>query len=402
MKYIFCGNMFSDIENDIRKMKVPPPVSSHKYQENILKGLLANKQDIYIINIPRVRYYPIYPQILFRKKPFFGLSNIKGIDIGFINLLGLNYLSQQIRLEIELNKIIRKDEKYTLISFNNYFPQNQAMVRIKKKKSNIYLCNILGDLHGIYGVKVANRYDGLLGKIITKIEAKQDQLSAKSDAFGFLTKHMAKALGVENKPFVVIEGMYSGTKKEIINIDSIEKTIFYAGAVEEEYGILHLLRAFSMIPNENYRLKIAGSGGAVSDIKEYAEKDVRISYLGYITPEQVDKYQSEATCLVNPRTSNHKYVKYSFPSKNMECLASGKPYIAHELICNPPEYKDYIQCPQDESDEALAKELIRVCSLSADDRQKIASKAQDFIINEKNPEKQCKNVIDMMNKFVQE
>ena len=86
----------------------------------------------------------------------------------------------------------------------------------------------------------------------------------------------------------------------------------------------------------------------------------------------------------------------------MEFLDSFNPYFAHELICNPPEYKDYIQCPQDESDEALAKELIRVCSLSADDRQKIASKAQDFIINEKNPEKQCKNVIDMMNKFVQE
>ena len=273
------------------------------------------------------------------------------------------------------------------------------MVETRNKRRNVLICNVLGDLHGSFGVRVANRYEGLKGKVIEKVEAKQDRLSAESDAFGFLTKYMAEALGVQRKPYVVVEGIYSGDKKEVINRDSEEKIIFYAGAVEEEYGLLHLLRAFTMIKDPSYRLRIAGGGGSVDDVKEYSEADSRIAYLGYITPEEVEKNQRETTCLVNPRTSDHEYVKFAFPSKNMECLASGKPYVAHDLPCNPPEYKKYFQCPENESDEALSEELMRVCSLPAEERQRLGIEAQRFIISQKNPQMQCKKIVDMMNAF---
>ena len=401
MKYIFCGNMFANIETDIMKMNVPPPVSSHKYQENLIRGLLANKQDVYVVNIPRVRYFPFFPQIIFKKNTFRNPTGVKGINIGFINLPLLNYVSQRISLRKELCNLTRKDTNFTLISFNNYLPQNQAMVDTRNRRSNVLICNVLGDIHGGFGVRIASRYEGLKGKIIEKVESKQDYLSTKSDAFGFLTKFMAEALGVQRKPYVVVEGIYSGDKRKVKNMDSKEKIIFYAGAVEEEYDIIHLLRAFSMIKDQNFRLKIAGVGGAVEEVKKYSELDPRVSYLGYLTPEDVERKQRDATCLVNPRTSSHKYVKYAFPSKNMECLASGKPYVAHDLPCNPPEYIKYLQCPEDESDEALSKELVRVCLLPAEDRQRIGIKAQNFIITQKNPQMQCKKIVEMMNDFDQ-
>ena len=97
----------------------------------------------------------------------------------------INYLTQRLSLKKELRRITGKKGKYTLISFNNYLPQNRAMVEVKKKKKNIYICNVLGDLHGSYGVRVAGRYVGLKGKLIERIEAEQDRLSAESDAFGF-------------------------------------------------------------------------------------------------------------------------------------------------------------------------------------------------------------------------
>jgi len=61
IRYIFCGYMFADIENDIKKMKIPPPVSSHKFQMNLVKGLVENGKDVTVINIPRVRFFPHYP-----------------------------------------------------------------------------------------------------------------------------------------------------------------------------------------------------------------------------------------------------------------------------------------------------------------------------------------------------
>lgn len=401
MKYIFCGNLFSDIENDVKKMKVPPPVSSHKYQSNIIQGLMDNRQEIYIINIPRLRYYPHYPKIFVQKHPFIYSGHTCGVNVGFINLPILNYISQRVFLERELRTIVSREQEnlFTLISFNNYLPQSLAMLSVRQRFQNVVLCNILGDLHGKFGIKIPSRHDGLRGFIIRKIEKKQDQLSGQFDAFGFLTQYMPSALGVSNKPYVIIEGIYSGN---VITFDVKEtpyKTVFYAGAIEEEYGIAHLLNAFSQIQDANYRLEIAGSGSAVALVKSMAKRDKRIMYLGYITPKEVAYHQQNATVLVNPRISNYKYIKYSFPSKTMECLASGKPYIAHDLICNPPEYKQYIQQPQNESDEALRDEIIRVCSLPDTERANIGKRAKEFILREKNPKMQCQKIISMMKQF---
>ena len=152
-----------------------------------------------------------------------------------------------------------------------------------------------------------------------------------------------------------------------------------------------------MIEGDNYRLQIAGNGDAVELVKKYAALDKRITYLGYITPDEVEEYQKSATVLVNPRTSEYEFVKYSFPSKNMECLASGKPYIAHNLICDPEEYHSFIQYPVDESDDALARKIVEVCSLSEEERNEIGERARQFILTEKNPKIQCKKIVDMIN-----
>lgn len=117
------------------------------------------------------------------------------------------------------------------------------------------------------------------------------------------------------------------------------------------------MNAFTSISGKEYRLWLAGDGNAVPYLKEIMKKDCRIEYLGFLTPIQVDERQKRATALISPRIAgNYEYVKYSFPSKTMECLASGKPYIAHKLPCDPDEYGSVIQYAENESDEALAKD----------------------------------------------
>ena len=159
------------------------------------------------------------------------------------------------------------------------------------------------------------------------------------------------------------------------------------------------MNAFESIKDDDYRLVIAGGGAEEETVKCFAAKDTRITYLGFISPSEVERWQQMATVLVNPRTSEREFVKYSFPSKNMECLASGKPYVAHKLPCNPPEYDDYIQYPADESDEALAQKIVEVCELPKEKREAMGRRAREFILREKNPKVQCKKIIDMMEKY---
>ena len=395
MKLIFCSMMFADVEEDIRKSAAPNTVSGHKFQENLVRGFAENNCDLSVINIPRIRRYPDYPAIFRKRKNTLWNDQVPMTHVGFINLMGINMLTQTLSVYKELKKQVQSanGEPVVIFTFNSYVHTGLAMLAIRKKFPNVHLCNIIGDLHGSLGV--ANAQKGLRGKIITFIENTQDALAKKYNSFVFLTKYMAPALGVENKPFVVMEGLYPAKPIADSHTISCDKTIFYAGSLCKEYGIEHLLRAFSMIEDPDFRLRIAGRGGEENMVREYAARDPRISFLGFISPEAVLQNQQEATVLISPRTSELEFVKYSFASKTMECLASGKPYIAHRLPCDPPEYEQHIQYAAGESDEALRDIIEKTCTLPKEVRDSIGQRAREFIMSQKNPKAMCQKILDM-------
>ena len=398
MIYIFCGYLYPDIENDIKKTKSPMPVSGHKFQMNLINGIMENKRKLYVVNIPSMRHYPNYKKILFHRTKI-SIKGIKGIHLGFINLPVINYITRYYTLKNELQRIIKKNpnEEFVVMSFGTYLPIDLAMLKIRKKFKKVKIFVEIGDLAGDKGAQTEKI--NIKNRIVQFLKKYEENLIKRFDYFGVMTEYMADALEIKNKPFVIIEGIYSETCKrnnDIVSIETSKKIIFYAGSVTRQYGILHLLNAFSMIHGNEYNLYIAGNGDAVEDVERFAHKDNRIKYLGYLTPSEVDKYMNNAMVLINPRTSEHDYVKYSFPSKNMECLASGKPYIAHRLICNPTEYEKYILYPADESDIALAEMIIKVCNMNDDERMKLAKYGKNFILSQKNPKIQCKKIIDMI------
>lgn len=398
MKIIFLSMMFSDAESDIRKSKTPNSVSGHKFQENLIKGLYENDCNLSVMNISRIGTYPGYPKIILHTQKKQWCGAVDGVDVGFVNLPFLSYFSQWFVSFFALRKEIKKNknEKYVLVTFNSNLHTCFPMQWIRRLYKNVTLCNIIGDLHGTYGIE--NRTPGLKGKLIRFVEGFQDSIGKKFDSFVFLTKEMAKAMGVEHKPHCVVEGIYTLDQKMAYISRATEdntKKVFYAGSLCQEYGIEHLLRAFTMIEDPDYRLWLAGDGDMVPLIEKYAARDPRIQYLGFITPQEVKERQSLATVLISPRTSEHEFVKYSFASKTLECLASGKVYIAHKLPCDPPEYEDYIQYAEAESDQALRDKIVELCEMRQEQRNAIGQHARKFVQEEKNPKAMCKRIIDM-------
>lgn len=402
LRIIFLSMMFSDVEQDIKLSKHPNSVSGHKFQENLAKGLEQNGCDLSIINISRIRGYPDYPKAIFRKQCRTVGNCISTIDVGFINLPIVNYLSQLVTVYATLRKEIKKkDSRVVLMTFNSNLHTCIPMLLTKVLcTKSVILCNVVGDIHGAYGL--TNHKIGIKGNLVRVLEKFQDYLGKKFDTFVFLTDYMARAMGVEHKPYVVLEGLYTldGNKlPPVQNEDKQEKVVFYAGSLREEYGIEHLLRAFSMIKDNDYRLWLAGSGNSEPLIKTYIERDPRIAFLGVITPQEVEERQKSATVLISPRTSDHEFVKYSFPSKTMECLASGKPYIAHRLPCDPSEYGDYIQYADNDSDEALRDKIIEICELTKSERNEIGQRSRAFILREKNPKVMCERILPLLEKL---
>lgn len=376
-------------------------ISLHKFTRSLIKGIDANLDSpIKVFNIINALNYPRFPELIFKTEEWSHCKYAKDLHIGYVNLFGIKYITQEKKLFLALSKWVEslKGEACIICVHHTYYPMMKAALKVKKKYgSQIITCLISGDIPGKFGLKSQYK-ENIKQKLIVKMEIDILKMAKEFDSFVLQTKYMAEGFEVQDKPVCVLECAYTAPAYRVSEAahkyQSQKNIIFYAGSLRKEYDILHLVRAFTSIKKENYELWLAGGGNAVQEIENLAQKDNRIKLLGFISPQEVLDRQSVATVLVSPRISDHNFVKYSFPSKTMECLASGKPYIAHKLPCEPEEYAEYIQYPESESDEDLARKIIDVCELSENEREDIGEKAKKFIEDEKNPTVMCKRIVD--------
>jgi len=171
------------------------------------------------------------------------------------------------------------------------------------------------------------------------------------DAFVLLTEAMKDALYVGTRPYMVVEGIVDEIPEmheEKPASDGI-KRIVYAGKMNIKFGIKELVDAFMKIEDENYQLILCGDGDARSYVEEKMKADHRIDYKGQVTAAKAKEYIQSADVLVNPRPNNEEYTKYSFPSKTIEYLLSGKPVVAYMLDGMPDIYRDFIYNIEDYS-----------------------------------------------------
>lgn len=214
-----------------------------------------------------------------------------------------------------------------------------------------------------------------------------------------LTEQMNEIVNPKSKPYVVIEGMVDIKMENVSN--ELEnkyknKVIIYAGALYEKYGIKSLIEAFTALKNQDVRLWLFGDGDFVNRISNYEEKDSRIKYFGVVPNEHVVKEQLKATLLVNPRPSIEEFTKYSFPSKNMEYMASGTPVLTTPLQGMPQEYNDYVYLFEDESVDGMTRTIENLLKL---DKRELHDKgiiAKKFVLKEKNNVAQGMQLINMI------
>lgn len=217
----------------------------------------------------------------------------------------------------------------------------------------------------------------------------------------FLTEAMNDYLGNSGKPYVVLEGHADISMKQ--KIPSMERknpcrVCLYAGGISKQYGLQNLVEGFRQVEDPRARLHIYGPGDYVEQVKEAAAEDPRIFYGGMLLSSEVVEKEMEATLLVNPRPTLESFVKYSFPSKTMEYMASGTPVLTTRLPGMPKEYYPYVDFIEDESPEGVAMALREV--LKNDDEalfQKGAA-ARKFVLEQRNNVVQAKKIVEMMEK----
>ena len=214
-----------------------------------------------------------------------------------------------------------------------------------------------------------------------------------------LTEAMNGYLNKAGKPYVILEGHSDITMRD--RIPAMEKktsprVVFYAGGVSRQYGLGNLVDGFRMAAPENARLHIYGPGDYVKELQRIAEEDQRIFYGGMLLNTEIVDKEQEATLLVNPRPTNEEYVKYSFPSKTMEYMASGTPVLTTVLPGMPAEYHPHVYLLEEETAEGIAAKLQEVLALSDAELFRKGCEARRFVLEEKNNVIQAKKILDML------
>ena len=222
----------------------------------------------------------------------------------------------------------------------------------------------------------------------------------KFDSYVLLTEQMIDVINLKKKPYIIMEGIVDTTMKDIDRAlsDTNQKVIMYAGGLYEKYGVKMLIDAFYRINDNNIQLLLFGSGDMVKDMNYYSQRDYRVIYGGILSSKDIVDYELKASLLINPRFSNEEFSKYSFPSKNMEYMASGTPLLTTKLPGMPVEYYDYVYLFKEENEEAFSKKMKEIISLPITSLYAKGKNAKRFVLEKKNNVIQTKRIIDLLMK----
>ena len=372
--------------------------AANKLQWGIVKGLDGLGENVTIFNSIYVGSYPrLYRKIMIPTFHFSHGSEKNDINIGFINIAGIKVLSRYYTVKRELDKWASVDsgrEKVLLI-YAMTTPFAQLAGYIKRKYSSIKVIYIIPDLP-MY-MNVTKVQESSVYRTRKKIEEFLFHRSLKNvDGYVLLTDGMKEWFTTDIN-YTVVEGM--ATIDNTIDVDNIKKKkqILYAGGIKREYGVIDLVSAFSQIDDPEWELVIYGDGTDMESVCEYAKKDMRIKIMGSAPNAVVMKHQREAALLINPR-KNQEMAKYSFPSKTLEYMLSGTPMLGYKLAGIPEEYYDNMFVIQD-SENGMEEALRKAMDLPETERIKMGEKAKHFVVKEKNPEKQCKKILELIGRL---
>lgn len=368
MSVLFIGGVFADVNQAeiIENTKGYAEFSANIFQQKLINGFLQNNCDIDVISAPFISSYPNR-----YKKMFFKGFEKEQTDykyVNFNNVWGWRNFSRAAALKKEIKRLYKNGKKYDLVVvYSAHQPFLDAAVYAKKlfgAKINF----VVPDLPQYMNLD-ANKtkiYD-----LLKKVDIKRMNKCIKYvDSFVVLTEGMKDMLSVGDRPCFVAEGIIAEApaKDKQQNVNEI-KTIAYAGKMNDAFGLRDLTDAFTKLSGENYRLVLCGDGDSREYVKEKAKLDKRIDYKGQVAPDVAKEIMNNASVLVNPRPNDSEYTKYSFPSKNIEYLQSGKPVVCYLLDGMPKIYADFIY--EIKSKDTLSKTL--EAALTADNSEKYSS-----------------------------
>lgn len=392
---VFLGGIFTPGQTDyvLKQSKGNIQNAADAFQKNIIRGLTENAgADVSMVNLPFIGTYPY----LFSEPKFPGtreevLDDVKLVGMPFVLGRPWKTFSRFLAAAKGLAEVDTQRGSVILI-YSAHLPFLAAALLQKLRKRDTRVCLVLPDFPEFMDER------GRLYAMAKAVESRLFRLLAKRmDGFVVLTRAMADRLGLDNSKFAVVEGIAAPSElPEIEHSETGKRVFLYTGTLASRYGIVDLVQSFRNVKSDSAELWIAGEGDARELIVEAARQDARIRFLGQVSRSEALRLQMEATVLVNPRKPTGEFTKYSFPSKTMEYMASGRPVIMFRLPGMPEEYVPHFIDPGVGGPNAMQEAIENVIAADLSELKKLGANAREFVLTQKNAKAQCRKILALM------
>lgn len=162
--------------------------------------------------------------------------------------------------------------------------------------------------------------------------------------------------------------------------EDADKKIVYTGTLIYYNGIIEMLDAFKRLGRQ-YQLHIYGYGPLEKDVQEAAQKYPNIIYHGRFSPNDTQQILSKYDLLLNLRVLDSFIENFTFPSKLIDYMLSGKSILSSNFKTLPTAYHDFIYMINSVSVDEIIDGIKRVFQDSPDTRFEKSRKALEYLKN---------------------
>lgn len=360
MEILFlCGYFSQCHQNEIsEKTRTAVENAANTFQSRLISGLDSCKIPLTVVSAPFVGPWPsVYSDVFFRGFEQKGREDREISYVRFCNIWGYRNISRAAAIRREVRKFMDSSSagKKLVVVYSPHTPFLKGAVYAKKLDPSVHICLVVPDLPQYMNLSKTPHpvYD-----FFKKIDIDMFmRLNKEVDSYLLLTKYMAAPLCVGSRPYAVAEGIIPSSPALPPKGKAPGRKIAYTGKLMESFGLKRLLEAFKSLDDEEVSLEICGGGELKDYVIKESRTDKRIHYHGILSAQDASELMQDADVLVNPRQNDDEYTRYSFPSKNIEYLMTGKAVVAYMLDGIPEEYRDFFIVPRDNSPEALRQAL---------------------------------------------
>lgn len=393
MKILYLSALVSEqrVNDEFRRTGKNPGFAVQKFSRLLVKGMIANGADVlafskHINGDSNKSFMPSIKEtekgVNYRYIPYINVPIIKHVCLFFYSLL-----------YITLWGLGNRHEKAIVCDVLSVSTTMGALVAAK---INRVLCvAVVTDIFSLMAKK-NSRHQSFKVKFASKLNA---LYSHSFDKYILLTEQMNELVNPKGRPYMVMEALCnSSIIKDTCNqaVKAHPRVVLYAGGIHEIYGLKMLAEGFIKADVSDSVLVYYGSGSYVEEYKKLCEKHPNLEYRGVVPNDEIVEAELVASLLVNPRFSAEKFAKFSFPSKNMEYMASGTPLLTTNLPGMPDEYHSFVFLFEKETVDGYAESIQRALSFSESELYNFGQKARQFVLTNKNNIVQAERVLKFL------